>query len=102
MNNILPKDAQKMIEDREVSVIDVRTPREFSEGHIHNAQNINFNDASFAEKIGVLDKDASYIVNCQSGGRSAHATSYMYELGFKNVLNLEGGIIAWKKAGFAV
>lgn len=102
MNNIRPEEAQKIIESGEAVVIDVRTPEEFIQGHIQGAENINLNNVLFAEKVSVLNKDANYIINCQSGGRSARATSLMYELGFKNVSNLEGGIIAWKNAGLAV
>lgn len=102
MNNIHPEDAQKIIEREGAVVIDVRTPEEFIQGHIQGAKNINFNDASFTEKVGMFNKDANYIVNCQSGGRSSRATSLMRELGFKNVSNLEGGIIAWKNAGLLV
>lgn len=102
MNNILPKDAIKIIEDNIAIVIDVRTSDEFSTGHIPGAKNVNFNDALFAEKIAGLDKNAKYIINCQTGGRSARATSLMQELGFKDVANLEGGINAWRKEGFEV
>lgn len=102
MNNILPRDAQAATESGDASVIDVRTPNEFSGGHIPGAKNINFNDALFSEKVNVLDKEARYIVNCQMGGRSARATSLMQELGFKNAMNLEGGINAWKEAGLPV
>lgn len=102
MNNISPKDAQKMIDGGVVFVVDVRTPSEFVSGHIHNAQNININDSSFAEKLLALNKDVKYIVNCQMGGRSARAVSLMNELGFKNAMNLEGGINAWERAGLLV
>ncbi|OHA80066.1 MAG: hypothetical protein A2747_00365 [Candidatus Yonathbacteria bacterium RIFCSPHIGHO2_01_FULL_44_41] len=102
MKNILPEEAQKIIENGEAMVVDVRTPDEFAEGHINGAQNININDPLFSEKVSILNKEASYVVNCLSGGRSSRATSLLYELGFKNVMNLEGGITAWKKVGMPV
>lgn len=91
-----------MIEGGDVSVIDVRTPGEFTNGHIPGAQNIDISGASFTENVRTLDKDAKYIVNCQMGGRSARAVSLLKELGFKNAMNLEGGINAWKAAGLPV
>lgn len=102
MNNISSEEAQKIIQSGETTVIDVRTPSEFEEGHIFGAKNIDIKDASFEEKIKKLDYNESYIVNCQMGGRSARATAKMQELGFKNVKNLLGGITAWRASGLPV
>lgn len=102
MNDISPEEAQKIIQNGGVVIVDVRAPDEFAGGHIHGAQNININDVSFVEEVKSLDKDAAYVVNCQLGGRSSRAVSLMNELGFKNAMNLEGGIVAWKKAGLPV
>ncbi len=97
MNNIIAKDAQKLIEKGGITVIDVRTFNEYEAGHIKNAQNIDIQSPSFLEKIKTLDPNAEYIVNCERGGRSNKAVEIMNELGFSNVLNLEGGILAWRK-----
>ncbi|MFZ2303750.1 MAG: rhodanese-like domain-containing protein [Minisyncoccia bacterium] len=102
MNNILPEEAQKIIQSGQATVIDVRTPSEFAERHISGAMNINIYDESFDKIIQELPIDAMYVLNCQSGGRSAKACAKMQELGFARVMNLEGGIMAWKKAGFHV
>jgi len=102
MNNIIPEEAQKVIKSGEAMVIDVRTPAEFASGHIPGAQNIDIYENSFAEKVKALDKNESYIINCQSGGRSSKATAMMQEFGFSKVKNLDGGIMAWKKAGLPV
>ncbi|TAN36529.1 rhodanese-like domain-containing protein [Patescibacteria group bacterium] len=102
MNNISPKEAVRYIEDSNVIVIDVRTPVEFEGGHIGGALNIDIGSMSFTDKLNELDKNEKYIINCQMGGRSARATSLMFELGFKNVMNLEGGITAWKRDGLSV
>jgi|SRR3989338_4433704 len=102
MNNISPKEAIGYIEDSNVIVIDVRTPAEFEGGHIGGALNIDIGSMSFADKLNELDKNEKYIINCQMGGRSARATSLMSEIGFSNVMNLEGGITAWKGSGFSV
>ena len=101
MNNITPKDAQKLIEQGAL-VVDVRTPAEFNEGHIPLAQNISIGDVAFEEKINALDKNATYVINCQSGGRSSRATAFMREMGFKNAFNLEGGIMGWMREGMTI
>lgn len=102
MNNITPEEAKKIIDDGKVRVIDVRTPAEFAEGHIPGATNIDIYEAGFAEKIKGLSSDAAYVVNCQSGGRSARACGIMQELGLMKAMNLEGGITAWRRAGLPV
>lgn len=102
MNNILPDEAVRLIQSGESVVIDVRTPAEFADGHIPNAKNIDIKEATFDEKISELDRSTNYVINCQMGGRSARATAKMQELGFKNVKNLLGGIVAWKASSLPV
>ena len=80
-------------------VIDVRTAEEFSEGHIQDAILINFYDPNFKTKIGELDKNGKYLIFCRSGNRSGKAVLLMNQMGFKDVLNIAGGIIAWQRAG---
>lgn len=87
---------QKLAETKDAIVLDVRTPEEYAEGFIANARNINFNSNNFETEIAKLDKSKTYYVYCLSGKRSASAASYMRANGFKNVINLEGGILAWQ------
>lgn len=77
-------------------VLDVRTPEEFAGGYIANAVNINYNGNDFQDEIAKLDKNRTYFVYCLSGKRSASAASYMRSKGFRNVINLDGGILAWQ------
>lgn len=77
-------------------LIDVRTREEFSSGAISKkAKNISITSFNFNDEIQKLDKNATYVVYCRSGNRSAAACKVMMNLGFKNVSNLNGGIIAW-------
>ncbi|MDZ7608210.1 MAG: rhodanese-like domain-containing protein [Cyclobacteriaceae bacterium] len=82
-----------------VAILDVRTPGEFNSGHVDGATMIDFSDSNFKSTIGQLDRDAHYYVYCKVGGRSNRATQYMYASGFKNVCNIQGGIIAIAKEG---
>jgi len=79
----------------EVQLIDARTPEEFEENHIVNAININILEDDFASKVEILDKDKLVLVYCQSGIRSAKAAKKLKELGFKKIIDLEGGIGNW-------
>jgi rhodanese-related sulfurtransferase len=92
-------DFQTKIAQPKMQVVDVRTPQEFATGHISDAQNINFYDAEFRAKMDALDKSKPIAVYCAAGGRSNKAAKILLDLGFKNVIDLKGGITAWKAAG---
>jgi phage shock protein E len=101
--NISIQDAAKLIkQDTNVVVLDVRTPKEFEAGHIKGATNINVFDKEFAQKIEALDKSKTYIVHCQSGGRSAKACDQIKPMKFKHVLHMNQGFGAWEQAGLPV
>lgn len=87
---------EKISNTPNVVVLDVRTKEEVESGFIENAININYNDNDFKTEIAKLDKDKVYVVYCLSGKRSASAASYMRSNGFKDVYNLDGGILAWQ------
>ena len=79
-------------------IIDVRTPEEFSKGHLQNAKNIDWNGNDFDKQIAALDKSQPVFVYCLSGGRSSSAASKMRTDGFKEVYELNGGIMKWRAA----
>lgn len=89
----------KMKELKNEVVIDVRTPQEYKGGHIENAKNINWNGNDFAEQVSKLDKDKPVMVYCMAGGRSAAAANELKKIGFKNVIDLEGGMTNWRANG---
>lgn len=98
--DLTPTEFSKQLQETENPIIlDVRTPGEFSEGHIQNARNIDWNDSNFDGQVSKIDKSTTLYVYCLSGGRSASAASHLRELGFKNVLELEGGMMGWRSAG---
>ena len=79
-------------------IIDVRTPDEFSKGHLQNSQNIDISGNDFDKQIEMLDKAKPVFVYCLSGGRSSSAASEMRAKGFKEVYELDGGIMKWRGA----
>lgn len=86
----------KMKEEKKAIVIDVRTPAEWQQGVISGADLfIDYNSPAFKQQLAKLDKSKTYIVYCRSGGRSAGASQVMIDSGFKNVINMEGGIMSW-------
>lgn len=78
-----------------VILVDVRTMEEYNAGHLENAKNINWYDQNFAEQFLDISKDETIYVYCKKGGRSAKAQQLLDSLGYKKVVNLEGGYDAW-------
>ena len=79
------------------TILDVRTPEEFEEGHIQGAQNINVKDDTFMIAIQKLSPSDTLLVYCRSGRRSLYAAQVMVSLGFQKIYDLEGGFLNWKK-----
>ena len=78
------------------TTLDVRTPKEYAEGHVNGSINMNYFDKDFKNQVGKLDKAKPVYVYCHSGGRSSKAMSIMKSQGFATVYNLTGGYSAWK------
>ncbi|MFZ9207923.1 MAG: thioredoxin domain-containing protein [Sediminibacterium sp.] len=83
-----------------VQVLDVRTAGEYSGSHLKNVMLADWTDkAQFAERTKYLDKNKTLLVYCAAGGRSGQAAVWLKEQGFKEVVNLQGGITSWNAAG---
>jgi|SRR5690554_1920132 len=87
---------EKIINQEQIQLLDVRTPEEFQEGHLENAININWNDPNFIQQTHHLDKTQPLYIYCKSGRRSAAAAQQLNEEGFE-VYDLKGGIDNWKQ-----
>ncbi len=87
-----------LMQDKDIVILDVRTPKEIAQGKIEGAVEINWFDGDSAEKIKTLDKNKTYLVYCKSGGRSGKCVNMMSDAGFESLYNLEGGYTAWVKA----
>lgn len=81
------------------TILDVRTSAEFAGGHIAGAILTDWNNPSFSSQVAALDTSKEYLVYCHSGNRSAKAVAAMRGMGFTNITELSGGIIAWEAAG---
>lgn len=90
------EDFAEVIKQKDVRLIDVRTPKEFAEEHLQGAENIDVKAPDFAEKI--KDVKGKVAVYCRGGRRSLNAANQLAAQGC-TVYNLDGGILAWKKAG---
>lgn len=83
-------------------VLDVRTPEEFAEGHLDGAVMVDFYAPDFADQLAQLDGNAPYLLYCRSGNRSGETIGLMRQMGFTDVTEIDGGVVAWQQAGHPV
>jgi rhodanese-related sulfurtransferase len=82
--------------------IDCREQEEWDESHIDGATFIPL--SSFQEKYEAVlkDKNETIVIQCRSGKRSMNACMFLLSKGYSDLVNVEGGILAWTAAGFKV
>ena len=98
-DSISPKQASEMYAEQKAVIVDVRDDSEWNEQHIPGAIHIPL--AQLNGRISELKqyKDTPVITQCKAGGRSAKAFEVLKSVGFTKVYNMDGGIMAWDKAG---
>ncbi|QHT66502.1 rhodanese-like domain-containing protein [Rhodocytophaga rosea] len=97
-----PSDFQRSLQAQNGMLLDVRTPEEYTKGHLSDALNIDYKNDDFESQLKKLDTTKTYFLYCKGGVRSEKAADLMKELGFKQVYNLDGGIDAWQEEGLPV
>ena len=86
----------KILNDTDIIILDVRTSEEINAGYIPNSTFIDYYDKNFENKINLIDTSKKIYTLCKSGGRSVKAAEILSKNGFRNVYNLEGGFMRWK------
>ncbi len=101
ITNISPAQAAAMHTEKKAVIVDVREDQEWDETHIPGAIHIPLNQ--LPARLAELEsyKNSPIIAQCQSGRRSAQAAYTLTAAGFTKVLNLDGGLLAWNRAGLA-
>ena len=79
---------------QKLTIVDVRTPAEFTAGHIQGAINVPNETIGSSAPSALADLDATILVYCRSGSRSAQAAKKLLAIGYSNVIDF-GGIINW-------
>ncbi|MGZ8244090.1 rhodanese-like domain-containing protein [Methylomagnum sp.] len=94
---VSPMEAVVLMNDENTVVVDVRETHEFSQGHIEGARHIPLGKVE--ERAHELEayKGKPVIVTCQSGTRSPAACKKLSGLGFTQIFEMKGGIIAWEE-----
>jgi len=86
---------EKLIKDSTGTLLDVRTLGEFKNGHIADAGQLNYYALDFRRKLLLLSKDQPIYLYCNTGYRSQRAAEILVKNGYKEVYNLEHGILEW-------
>lgn len=97
VKNVSAKEAHNLIkENKDVVIIDVRTPSEFKSGHIVGAKSVPV--GNIQSELYKLEKfkDKPIIVHCASGGRSPSAVKVLLKNGFNNIYHMKRGLVGWK------
>lgn len=104
VTTITPKQLHDLVQSgRPVKLIDVRTPVEYREVHVGIARNVPL-DQLDAGSVAAGHKDSPeplYVI-CRSGNRAKQACEKIVAAGYTNVVNVEGGTVAWDQAGLPV
>lgn len=90
------EELKSKIENKEdIVILDVRTKKEYSMGHIENAINIPIDE--LRENLSMLDKNSSIVIYCRQSYRSYLAYRILKNSGFKNIWNLNGSYLSWQR-----
>lgn len=93
-----PTEASELLAREDVHVVDVRETDEWSRGHVPQAQPIPLEQLR-ADPERALRRDRALVFICAKGVRSLTAAKLAERLGFDRIFNVDGGTLAWSKAG---
>lgn len=101
-SEIINADKLIQLQKEGIPVIDIRTQKEFDQGHIPGVIHIDFFASDFIERISKQDMSEPIIIHCASGGRSGKATKKLMDAGFQIIYDYSGGFSDWKSKGLDV
>jgi rhodanese-related sulfurtransferase len=92
---------QRRQQGKVVELIDVRTPVEFAEIHVEGARLVPLDQLDPHSIAAVHNGDPLYVI-CRTGGRAAKAYAQLQAAGVQELYSVEGGTLAWERAGLPV
>ncbi len=96
--SVRPAEVLQLINRQDALVLDVRTDKEYQEGHILNSMHVPLGMLSNRLSQLAAYKQTPVVVVCRSGARSGQALGTLSKAGFEQVYNLAGGVMAWQSA----
>lgn len=88
--------------DHKPVLLDVRTQSEYNDGHIRDAINISHEQILKRPQLVAEYKDSQIVVFCRSGVRAGKVIEMLEGLGFKEIIDIDGDMLAWNEAGYSV
>lgn len=86
--------------DPDVVLLDVRTPKEFEDGHIQGALLLDYHSSDYVERLKALDREKTYLIYCRSGNRSGKSLAIFEKLGFRRAYHMDAGVIGWSRENY--
>ncbi|HDN85677.1 MAG TPA: hypothetical protein ENG49_00455, partial [Candidatus Omnitrophica bacterium] len=102
VRGISVEEAKRKFDNKDAIFVDVRRRSEYKDGFIEGSLDISLGRLIFDVRGRIPNKNIPIITYCKKGMRAAIAGSYLVQMGYTNVRYLEGGILAWKRAGYPV
>jgi rhodanese-related sulfurtransferase len=99
---VTSREAAELIKNEEPIILDVRTPNEYKQGHLHNAVLIPVQELQRRYRELGAHKDREILIYCATGNRSTVASKILIDNGFKHIVDMQGGIYDWSKLNFPV
>lgn len=97
------KELKDKIDNKENFVfIDCREQEEWDEAHIPGATLLPLSVFQEKYEAALPDKNATIVIQCRSGKRSFNACMFLLSKGYSDLVNVEGGILAWNEAGYPI
>ena len=99
--NISSTQAQALIaKDKKLVLLDVRTPDEYRQAHLHGAQLIPLGE--LAQRIKEVPRDRPLLVYCSVGARSVSAAGLLAARGYRDVYQMSDGLVGWYRNGYPI
>lgn len=95
-------EAKELLDKGGYVFLDCRESKEFKMGHVPGAMNIPRGLIEFKIDKKIPDKNSGIVVYCKVGGRGCLSACTLCRMGYKNVMNMAGGWMAWEKAGYPI
>lgn len=96
MREVTPAEGQQMMQEG-ARLVDVREQNEYDELRAGGAELLPLSE--FEARFAELPRNQPLVMICRSGARSARAGQYLLDQGYTDIVNLEGGTLAWQEAG---
>jgi phage shock protein E len=99
--NVSSAQAQALLaKDKKVLLLDVRTPEEYRQAHLHGALLIPL--AELAQRAQEIPRDRPLLVYCSVGARSVSAAGLLAARGYRDIYQMSDGLVGWYKNGFPI